>query len=180
MNALRANTIEPQAGEQPTPLEAIFEAHYPQIARLIAAIIRDRARAEELAVEVFLKWPGTPSHGASAWLHRTAVRSGLDELRRQSRRSRFERVLHLFQGPRTPEEIHFANDQQDRVSKVLGSMRRRDAELLLLRADGMSYEELASALGLHAASIGTLISRAQKAFRKEYTKRYGNPESSTP
>jgi RNA polymerase sigma-70 factor (ECF subfamily) len=59
------------------------------------------------------------------------------------------------------------------VRAVLASMPRRDAELLLLRSDDMSYEELAAALSLNPASVGTLLSRARQAFRKEYVKRYG-------
>ena len=49
----------------------------------------------------------------------------------------------------------------------------RHAELLVLRSQDLSYDELASALDLNPASIGTLLSRAQQAFRKEYIKRYG-------
>jgi RNA polymerase sigma-70 factor (ECF subfamily) len=44
---------------------------------------------------------------------------------------------------------------------------------LLLRSNGLSYEEVANALELNPASVGTLLSRAQQAFRKEYIKRYG-------
>ena len=44
----------------------------------------------------------------------------------------------------------------------------------MLRSHGLTYEELANAPGLNAASIGTLLSRAQHTFRKEYIKRYGN------
>lgn len=36
-------------------LEAVFRSQYPRIARVIAGVVRDPARAEELAVEVFLK-----------------------------------------------------------------------------------------------------------------------------
>src|SRR4029078_7551601 len=59
-----------------------FTAEYRRIARVIARVTRDPARAEELAVEVFLKWSRTPSaHGPRAvgWLYRTATRVGLHE-----------------------------------------------------------------------------------------------------
>ena len=36
-------------------LDAIFRAHYERMARVIGRVIHDQARAEELAVEVFLK-----------------------------------------------------------------------------------------------------------------------------
>jgi hypothetical protein len=50
-----------------TDLETIFRAQYKRIARVIARVTRDPARAEELAVEVFLKWERTPNaHGERA------------------------------------------------------------------------------------------------------------------
>jgi RNA polymerase sigma-70 factor, ECF subfamily len=58
---------------------------------------------------------------------------------------------------------------------VLNAIDARRAELLLLRSHGLDYEEIACALGVNPNSIGTLLSRAQQAFRKEYLKRYGNP-----
>jgi RNA polymerase sigma-70 factor (ECF subfamily) len=45
--------------------------------------------------------------------------------------------------------------------------------MLILRSQVFSYEELAATLNLNPASVGTLLSRAQQAFRKEYTRRYG-------
>jgi RNA polymerase sigma-70 factor (ECF subfamily) len=37
---------------------------------------------------------------------------------------------------------------------------------------------VASVLGMNPASVGTLLSRAQHAFRKEYIKRYGKQHGS--
>jgi RNA polymerase sigma-70 factor, ECF subfamily len=102
-----------------------------------------------------------------------AVRAGLDELRRQARRARYESLIGFDRGSLTPEEIHSATEELERVRLVLGAIEPRRAELLLLRSDGLSYEEVASALNLNPASVGTLLSRAQQAFRKEYIKRYG-------
>ena len=41
------------------------------------------------------------------------------------------------------------------------------------RNDISRYDELASTLDLNPSSVGTLLARAQQAFRKEYIKRYG-------
>ena len=57
---------------------------------------------------------------------------------------------------------------------MLAALPRRQAELLLLRSDDGSYDELAAALSLNPASVGTLLARAKQAFRKEYVKRYGD------
>ena len=160
----------------PFDFEATFRAQYERIARVIARVVRDPARAEELAVEVFLKlWRNPQAQGekAEGWLYRTAVRKGLDELRRRTRRTRYERLLGFVRAVPTPEEVRATTEEQERVRLVLSDIEPRQAELLLLRSQGLSYDELASALDLNPASIGTLLSRAQQAFRKEYVKRYG-------
>jgi len=38
-----------------------------------------------------------------------------------------------------------------------------------------TYQEVAAAIGLNPASVGTLISRAQRAFRAEFVRRYEPP-----
>jgi len=159
-------------------IETVFRAHYERIARVIARVTGDPARAEELAVEVFLKLWRTPqaqSEKAGAWLYRAAVRRGLDELRRRTRWARYERLLGFVRRtPATPEEICAASEDQMRVRRVLAALDSRQAELLLLRSDGLSYGDVALALSLNPASVGTLLSRAQQAFRKEYIKRHGH------
>jgi RNA polymerase sigma-70 factor (ECF subfamily) len=164
------------ADEGRPDIETIFHAHYERIARVIARVLRDPSRAEELAVEVFLKWsrnPGAQGENAQAWLYRVAVRAGLDELRREARRTRRERVILFFRHSPTPEDIRASKEEQERVRAVLAAIQPRQAELLVLRSDGFSYDELAGALDLNPASIGTLLSRAERTFRKEYIKRYG-------
>jgi RNA polymerase sigma-70 factor (ECF subfamily) len=156
--------------------ETAFYAHYGRIARVIARVIRDPGRAEELAVEVLWKFWRMPSaHGdqAGGWLYRTAVRTALNELRRKNRGSRHESLSDAAPPAPTPEDVRAAREEQEHVRDVLASLDPRQAELLLLRAGGLSYEELAAALELNPASVGTLLSRAQQAFRKEFVQRYG-------
>ena len=169
------------ANETRVDLETIFHAQYKRMCRVIARVLRDPARAEELAVEVFLKWSRHPNaHGekAEGWLYRTAVREALDELRRQTHRSRYERLFAFIPSGKTrssptPEDVRAAKEDQETVRLVLGVLDRRQAQLLLLRSEGFSYEELASTLDLNPSSVGTLLARAQQAFRKEYINRYG-------
>src|SRR5581483_1309569 len=153
-----------------------FHAYYDRTARLIARLVRDPARAEELAVEVFWRlWRNPQAHGEAVggWLYRTAVRAGLYELRRQSRRASLEHLLHFGSGQSTPEDLHAANQAQEHVRRVLARMSPRQAELLLLRSQDLTYAEIALALNMNPASVGTLLSRAQEAFGKEYLKLYG-------
>ena len=160
-------------------LETLFLAHYPRVVRIIGRVVRDAARSEELAVEVFLKlWRNRKAQtgDVEGWLYRVAVRIGVDELRRQSRRAHYERMLAWVRpgsSPVTPEEIHSTTQEQERVRSVLSILDPRQAQFLLLRSQDFSYAELASILEMNPASIGTLLSRAQESFRKEYIKKYG-------
>lgn len=177
--ALRAETeaLDPPKVAEPTlGFEAIFHAQYPRLARVIGRVIRDQARSEDLAVEVFLKfWRNRAVHeeNPEGWLYRVAIRKALDELRRRARRSRYENLLSMPRKTPTPEELCRGTEEQERVRSVLAAIAKRDAELLLLRSEGLSYSDLASALDLNLVSIGTLLVRAQQAFRKEYIRRYG-------
>jgi RNA polymerase sigma-70 factor (ECF subfamily) len=167
---------EARAGDCLFDFEAAFRSQYQRVARIIARVVRDRARAEELAVEVFLKlWRDRKAQGQQleGWLCRVAVRTGLNELRRQARQRRYESVLAFLRSVPNPEEIRAADEERDKVRAVLRAVRPRDAELLVLRSHGLTYDEMAAALSLNPASVGTLLRRAQVAFRKEYIERYG-------
>ncbi len=180
MNAPSDTADRFHATSESSTFDALFEAHYEPIARAIVRILQDQGRAEELAVETFwrlLRNPQAQGPGVGGWLHRTAVRLALDELRRRARQSRYERLLgwiHVTRS-RTPAELFSSSEEQGRVRSVLAALPDRQAELLLLRHDGAAYDELASSLDISPASVGTLLSRAQQAFRKEYVKRYGEP-----
>jgi RNA polymerase sigma-70 factor (ECF subfamily) len=60
-----------------------------------------------------------------------------------------------------------------RVQTVLAALKPVSARLLLLRHAGLSYGELADALALKPASVGTLLARAAVDFEKRYRSMYG-------
>jgi RNA polymerase sigma-70 factor (ECF subfamily) len=177
VDASREAVVEMNSDPGPLDIEKIFQDQYERVARVIARILRDPARAEELAVEVFLKWSRNPKaqgENSQGWLYRVAVRTGLDELRRQTRRARREGPTELNRtAPPTPEDIRASKEHRQKVHSVLAAIHSRQAELLILRNQGLSYDELATALDLRPTSVGTFLSRAEQAFRKEYLKRYG-------
>jgi RNA polymerase sigma factor (sigma-70 family) len=158
------------------PFEVVFRDEYRRIARVIARIVDNPARAEELAVEVFCKLLRNPSSNGpqvAGWLHKTAVRMGLDELRKQSRREKYERLFRFLRPSATPEQLHYESEAQERIGKTLSAIRKRSAEILILRSDGMSHDEIARQLGINPESVRTLYSRARQEFRHEYERRYG-------
>ena len=60
------------------------------------------------------------------------------------------------------------------MRSVLSDMKPRDARLVLMRAGGLAYRELAQTLGIQAGSVGTLLARAEQDFENRFRKRYGD------
>ena len=176
MSVQTDTTINVEAPAAAFDYEAVFRTNYRRVARVIVRVIQDPSRAEELAVDVFWKlWRHPPAQGphSAGWLYRTAVRTALDELRRRARREKYERWFGFRASSGDPEIAREASEERTRIRTVLACLRSLDAQLVTLRAEGFSYEELADALDLKPTSIGTMLRRAQDAFRKEYVKRYG-------
>jgi RNA polymerase sigma-70 factor (ECF subfamily) len=178
VNATDTATLTGVDAQADDRLEALFRAHYTRVARVVGRIVHDQSRAEEIAVEVFLRWrrhPSAQGEGAEGWLYRTAVRQALDVWRRDRRWTRVERILtHFGVAPRTPADLHAGAEDRRQVRTVLAALRRRDATLLLLWAEDLDYAALAASIGVRPSSVGTLLRRAQDAFRKDYEARYGH------
>ncbi len=65
-------------------------------------------------------------------------------------------------------------ERRARVRAVLSALKPRDAQMLLLRADGLAYRELAETLGIQPGSVGTLLARAEAEFERKFRSRYGD------
>ena len=179
MKTRQTHDLQGDHHETEPTLESVFCLHYGRVAKLIDRIIRNPSVSEELAVEVFLRWNSlvcTEDRAIAGWLTKTAVHLALDEIRRRDRRGRLAKFVARLGLQSSPEDLYVSQGQREKVIQTLAILKRRDAELLTLRSEGMSYEEVASLLSIKPASIGKLISRAQLAFRKEYLKRHGRTD----
>ena len=156
--------------------DALFAAYYRRLARLLFRVTGDTHRAESLAAEAFWRLhrrPPARHDNVEGWLYRTGLRLALDQLKRETRRARYESLARFFSASPPPDQALQQSDERRQVRVVLASLPRRDAELLLLRSDGLTHAEIAAALNLHAPSVGTFLARAQRAFRGEFERRYG-------
>jgi len=169
------------AGGRPS-LDEVFRLQYPRLVGLLARITGDRGRAEELASEVFCRLSSRPAlfrpeSNLEGWLYRTAVNLGLDTLRMEGRRVRNEQAAGA-EGVRSssmgnPLEDVLRAERRMRVRAVLAELKPVSARLLLLRHAGLSYSDLADALDIKPASVGTLLARATADFEKRYRSMYG-------
>jgi RNA polymerase sigma-70 factor (ECF subfamily) len=170
------------AAESVEPLEAIFREHYPRIVGMLSRLTGDRGRAEDIAAEVFCKLAHRPAvlrsrEDPAAWMYRVAANAGLDALRVAIRRRRKEAAAAVetlrTAAPESALEDLLRSERQARVREALAALKPRDAQLLLLRSGGLSYREIAAALGVAAGSVGTLLARAEAEFERKYRSRYG-------
>ncbi|HYM95968.1 MAG TPA: sigma-70 family RNA polymerase sigma factor, partial [Candidatus Sulfotelmatobacter sp.] len=138
-------------------------------------VLADPHEAEDVAQEVFVDFHRLHSAGAQyapAWLHRAAAHSALNRLRGSRRRQRREIAQALEEGERTidPQKQLEIDEDRRRVRQGLARLAPRPAAVLVLRASGLSYAEVAQALGVGIGQVGTLLRRAESALRKEVTR----------
>jgi RNA polymerase sigma-70 factor (ECF subfamily) len=164
-------------------LEDVFRAHYPRLVAMLSRLTGDGAQAEEIASDVLCKLSRRgmllrSAEGRLSWMYRVAMNAGLDAVRSNLRRRRneqqaeVERLRTAAPGDALNEMLR--EEQRRRVQAVLATLKPRDAQLLLQRAAGLAYREIAQTLGIHPASVGTLLARAEAEFEKKYRKRYGD------
>ena len=152
--------------------EAFFSAHYAAVVRIAAGVVGDSHTAQDVAQDVFIAAerrfaePDRSPH-AAAWVRVAAVHSGLNALR--GRRRRDQRHLRAGQAvePPGPEELALDRVTRQEVRDALGRLPRRSATELVLRHSGLSYAEVAEAMGVGIGQVGTMLRRAEGKLRKE-------------
>jgi RNA polymerase sigma-70 factor, ECF subfamily len=166
-----------------TSFEAVFIAHWARIVGILRRMVGDHARAEDLASEAFLKLYRRPltapaGDNVAGWLYRTATNLGIDALRAATRHERLDATASATPTGLAENGLDrlLRAEKQKRVRQVLGALKPAQAQLLILRASGHSYKELAAALDVEPGSIGTLLVRAEAAFEKRFLETFGTEE----
>jgi RNA polymerase sigma-70 factor (ECF subfamily) len=164
--------------EDSRDFNTLFNTWYRTLARLLYRVTGDTGRAEEVASEAFWRLHRKPPPARTnieGWLYRTGLRLALDQIKKERRRARYEALASVFGLAASPEEALARTEERTKVRQALTALKADQVALILLRAEGLTYAELAAEFHLNPASVGTLLSRAEAAFRKEYVNRYGQP-----
>lgn len=175
---------------------ALVQAHYPTVFRRIHAILRNEQDARDVAQEVWVQaWRQLRTFRGDAklstWLHTLATRRAIDHLRK--RRRWFDRFLPFASAAPAeaddpppagaPEPVETGPDPRARLETVEQTARferalaalppKLRAVLALREIEGLSYEQIAQALGCRP---GTVMSRLYHA-RRQLLKKLGGIDS---
>jgi len=139
----------------------------------------DRERAEDLAQEVFLRALEAPPRNPRPWLFAVALNLARDHGRSVVRQ---QRHLALLKGETDgaaappPDEDFDTAERRTEVRAALDDLTEQDRSVLLMKAEGLSYDEIAAGLGLSKGSIGTTLARARRRLVAAYRERHRVPE----
>jgi RNA polymerase sigma-70 factor (ECF subfamily) len=158
----------------PEAFERLFVTEYPRVVAIANRVLASRPEAEEVAQEVFLQFHRSHDAEASyaaAWLHRAAWHSALNVVRGNRRRQVREQANRLPEdhAAADPQEIVERAEQRRMVRMAMRRLPRKSAAVLALRYSGLSYAEVANALGVSIGQVGTLLRRAESRLRTEVT-----------
>lgn len=174
-----------KAGKEAAYRELLRRYERP-VFSLIYRMVRDRALAEDLAQETFIKVLNAlesyrPEYKFSSWVFKIANNAAIDQLRRRE-----VDTLSLDGAPdaRTADEVEAtalqAADRQEsplaelesrelgsQIELAVGKLRPEYRTCILLRhVEGRSYEEIAEVMDLPLGTVKTYIHRARLELRE--------------
>lgn len=153
---------------------ALFDAQFRRIHRYLDRLSGDPELAADIAQETFMKLyqRGSPPDTPEAWLITVATNLFRNERSKHARRSRLltpERGEDLLADPpASPSNAIEGAGDAGRARLAIDSLPERERRMLLLRAEGYSYRDIAAVLEIEETSVGTLLARAKRAFREHY------------
>ncbi len=158
---------------QPPSWDEVVRLHSARVYRLAYRLTGNRHDAEDLTQEVFVRvfrslssyTPGT----FEGWLHRITTNLFLDTVRRKAR-IRFEalpddaeRLASKDRGPaQVYDDTHLDGDVQRALDALPPDFR---AAVVLCDLEGLSYEEIASTLGVKIGTVRSRIHRGRSQLR---------------
>lgn len=165
------------------PAERLFVSYHSTLVRYLTRRLGDRDWAEEVAQETFVRALRQTEAivNERAWVFAVAHNLVRDGARRDARNRRHLELLAAEQ--REGEALHAdaqAVDEFDdtqtpeRAAKLrfareaLATLTERDRQALLLKEEGLDYQEIADVLQIEKSSVGTTLSRARRRLAESY------------
>ena len=157
-----------------TDLDRLFREYHQPLVRYLTRRLGDRDWAEEVAQETFLRAVRQEEAIVSerSWLFAVATNLIRDEARRDARRRKHLELLReqaRAEEAVEPEPLTIERAQEAAMARrAIEMLSERDREALLMKEEGLDYTEIAAALELSVASVGTTLARARRRLVEAY------------
>jgi len=174
-----------KAGKEAAYRELLNRYERP-VFSLIYRMVRDRALAEDLAQETFIKVLNAldsyrPEFKFSSWIFKIANNAAIDQLRKRELNTL---SLDGAPGARTAEEVEAtalqavdhtesplaeleSRELGSEIEQAIGKLRPEYRTAILLRhVEGRAYEEIAEVMDLPLGTVKTYIHRARLELRE--------------
>lgn len=162
-----------------TDIERLFRSYHATLVRYLTRRLGDRDWAEEVAQETFVRALRQDTlKNERAWLFTVANNLVRDDARRTARQRQQLTLLRdeLVAEAAMDEVVDDADDvvtmerarETALARKAVDGLAERDRMALLLREEGLDYNEIAQALDLSVSSVGTTLSRARRRLVEAY------------
>ncbi|MFY9727379.1 MAG: sigma-70 family RNA polymerase sigma factor [Bryobacteraceae bacterium] len=151
--------------------------HLRRIFVQIYRIVRNRADAQDLTQETFIKALQRQEQlkdeqKAAHWLSRIATNTAIDFMRRSGRASFCEIELAPESHAESPEQALLRSEHRDYLEDGLRLLSPRERAALILRdVEGLPAEEVARHLNCSKATVRSHIANARTKFRKYVERR---------
>jgi len=157
----------------PDRLTALFAEYHAPLVRFLTRRLGDRDAAEEIAQETFMRAMKQETITSDrSWLFAVASNLVRDEGRRSQRQQRRLELLREQEQAEAvvePEPTSMERDaERDLARRAVAMLGERDRDALLMREEGLDYDEIARALDLSPGSVGTTLSRARRRLMEAY------------
>lgn len=154
-------------------VERLFREYHDPLVRYLTRRLGDRDWAEDVAQETFVRaLRQGEMQNERAWLFAVATNLVRDDARKDTRRRRHLELLSAEAKAESVVEppITDLERAQERAlaRRAIDALNERDREALLMREEGLNYNEIAEALQLSLASVGTTLSRARRRLVEAY------------
>lgn len=134
----------------------LYEQHYRRIFAFCLRMRGERAKAEDLTQEVFLRaWRKIATFRGesrfSTWLHSIAVHAAMND------RARGDEVLL----PREEDYVTYLESRDIDLERAIAGLPARARAVLLLAVEGYAYDEIASMTGVTVGTVKSQVHRAR-------------------
>ena len=166
-------------------LRLVVERYQERVFALVYGIVRDAHEVEDVAQEVFLKvfTRIAAFDGRSqfyTWLYRVAVNAAKDHVKKRARRPAvaLDEADALPSSAEGPAAGAARGEDARLVRAAIDALPLRYREVLALRElEGLSYDEIATVLGISIGTVESRLHRARARLKRRLERDTRRPDS---